>query len=190
MANYPYHNYQQPMMGYQQPMMGYQQPVQPVQQSDIFCRRVSCVDEVRAFPVDFNGSPALFWDVSHGTVYTKAFNPATGESEVVQYQRTNAQKPQTVSIEEFQQLQQTVSDLQQTMSRLMQRQKEETIYEQPDRQYHDSYPQRCRPDENDYAGGSEQPQFETGRQYLERKRRQAAGADSPEYVQGEGYQSR
>lgn len=182
MANYPY--YQPPMM------MGYQQPVQQ-QQNGLFCRPVTCLDEVRATPVDFSGSPMVFLDAAHGMAYTKAFNSMTGDSEIIQYRRVAAQQPQTVSVEAFAQLQQTVATLQQELDAIKNpRIKEEYQYEQPDRQYPDRYPQRRKPYADDYADSAEQPQFETGDQYLARQRRSAARADGPEHVQGEGYQPR
>ncbi len=181
MANYPY--YQPPMM------MGYQQPAQQ-QQTGLFCRPVTCLEEVRATPVDFSGNPMVFLDAAHGMAYTKIFNSATGDSEIIQYRRVNAQQMQPVTMEAFSQLQQTVIDLRRELDAIKNPVKEEYPYEQHDRQYPQCYPQRRKPYADDYADGTEQPQLETSDQYLARQRRSAARADSTEYVQGEGYQPR
>lgn len=185
---YPYYNAQPYSMGYNQQNFANtaQNP------GGLHCRPVTCIDEVRATQVvDFSGTPMVFLDAAHGMAYTKAFNAATGDSEIIQYRRVNAQQMQPVTMEAFSQLQQTVATLQQKLESIKNvRVKEEYPYEQPDRQYPQCYPQRRKPYADDYADSAEQPQLETSDQYLARQRRSAARADSTEHVQGEGYQPR
>lgn len=177
MANYPYHNYQQPT--------GYQQSIfqQFPQQNGLFCRPVTCLEEVRAVPVDFGGAPMVFLDAAHGMVYTKVFNSMTGEADVVQYQRVNSQPPQTVSFEDFHQLQQTVSQLQQELEGVKYQRKRvrEGDYES-DNRYFESYSQRGKSHADNYDSSTEQSQLETSEQYLARQRRSAVRDDRTEYV--------
>lgn len=173
---YPYYNNPQPFP------MNYNSGNQ---QSGLFCRPVTCLDEVRATPVDFSGNPMVFLDAAHGMAYTKIFNAATGDSEIIQYRRVNAQQMQPVTMEAFSQLQQTVASLRQELDAIKNPVREE-YHEQPDSQYPDRYPQRRRPYADDYDRGAEQPRLETGTEYLARQKRAAAGADRPEHVPGEG----
>lgn len=174
---YPYYNTNPFGMGYQQ---------QNTQQSSgLFCRPVTCLDEVRATPVDFSGNPMVFLDAAHGMAYTKIFNAATGDSEIIQYRRVNAQQTQPVTMEAFAQLQQTVASLRQELDALKKPVKEE-YHAEPDPQYSDRYSQRRRPYADDYDGGGEQPRLETSTEYLARQKRSTAGANRPEYVPGTG----
>lgn len=151
----------------------------------LFCRMVSCVDEVRATPADFSGKPLVFLDASHGLTYTKVFNPATGESEIGTYRRVNEQQAQPVMMEEFVRLQQMVVSLRQELDAIKKPMKEE-CYAEPDSQYSDRYSQRRRPHADDYDRSDEHPRIETSEQYLARQKRSAAGTNRAEYVPGTG----
>lgn len=177
---YPYYNAQPYSMGYNQ--QNFANAAQPT--GGLYCRPVTCIDEVRATQVDFSGNPMVFLDAAHGMAYTKIFNAATGDSEIIQYRRVNAQQMQPVTMEAFSQLQQTVASLRQELDALKKPVKEE-YHAEPDPQYPDRYSQRRRPYADDYDRGAEQPRLETSEQYLARQKRSAVGADRPEYVSGE-----
>lgn len=89
----PYAGYmQQP--GFAQQMMQSMQPMQmvpPVQQAQqqpagMACRPVSCIDEVRAWPVDLSGAPLIFYNPQAQRFYTKTLNTMTGSSTVVEFE--------------------------------------------------------------------------------------------------------
>lgn len=177
---YPYYNPQPFSTGYNQ--QNFANTPQPT--GGLYCRPVTCIDEVRATQVDFSGNPMVFLDAAHGMAYTKIFNAATGDSEIIQYRRVNAQQMQPVTMEAFCQLQKTVGDLRRELDAIKNPVKEE-YYEQPDPQYSDRHSQRRRPHADDYDRGGEQPRLETSAEYLARQKRSTAGADRPEYVPGE-----
>lgn len=147
----------------------------------LFCRMVSCVDEVRATPADFSGKPLVFLDASHGLAYTKVFNSATGEIEIGTYRRVNEQQAQPVMMEEFVRLQQMVVSLQRELDAIKKPMKEE-CYAEPDSQYPDRYSQRGKSYADNYESSTEQPRLETSEQYLARQRRSAVRDDRTEYV--------
>lgn len=147
----------------------------------LFCRMVSCVDEVRATPADFSGKPLVFLDASHGLAYTKMFNSATGEIEIGTYRRVNERQAQPVMMEEFVRLQQMVVSLQQELDAIKKPMKEE-CYAEPDSQYPDRYSQRGKSYADNYESSTEQPRLETSEQYLARQRRSAVRDDRTEYV--------
>ena len=73
--NYPY---QQPQQSYAfQQRLAYQQPWNINQQQSIIpiIRPVSSIEEVKASPIDFDGSTFYFSDVVNKRIYTKAINP-------------------------------------------------------------------------------------------------------------------
>lgn len=102
--NYPAYNpYANGMyggnMGYPQPYMGAQNmgqmpaPVQvpsvpvannvsaqPVSQPGFVCRPVASQAEANAVPTDFTGNMLVMTDLSHGAIYTKVLDPASGSS--------------------------------------------------------------------------------------------------------------
>lgn len=178
---YPYYNPQPFSAGYNQ--QNFASTPQPT--GGLYCRPVTCIDEVRATQVDFSGNPMVFLDAAHGMAYTKIFNAATGDSEIIQYRRVNAQQMQPVTMEAFSQLQKTVGDLRRELDAM--KNVREEYYEQPDPQHPDRYSQRRRPHADDYDRGGEQSRLETGEQYLARQKRSTTGADRPEHVSGEGY---
>lgn len=177
---YPYYNAQPYSMGYNQ--QNFANAAQPT--GGLYCRPVTCIDEVRATQVDFSGNPMVFLDAAHGMAYTKIFNAATGDSEIIQYRRVNAQQVQPVTMEAFSQLQQTVASLRQELDALKKPVKEE-YHAESDPQYPDRYSQRRRPYADDYDRGAEQSRLETSEQYLARQKRSTVGADRPEHVSGE-----
>lgn len=180
---YPYYNAQPYSMGYNQ--QNFANAAQPT--GGLYCRPVTCIDEVRATQVDFSGNPMVFLDAAHGMAYTKIFNAATGDSEIIQYRRVNAQQVQPVTMEVFSQLQKTVTDMRRELDAIKNPAKEECQYEQPDPQYSERYSQRRRPHADDYCRNADQSQPETGAEYPARQKRTAVGADRSEYVPGEGY---
>lgn len=86
---YPQFAMQQPM---QQQMV--QQPVQQTQQM-VNARMVTSKEEALGVPVDFSGALMVFTDVSHGKIYTKAFNTGTGSADIHTYDLDNT--PETTS---------------------------------------------------------------------------------------------
>ena len=51
-------------------------------------RPVASYDEAKAVPTDFMGNPIIMIDRAHGRIYTKVFNPNTGDSTLSVYIRT------------------------------------------------------------------------------------------------------
>lgn len=49
---------------------------------------VASYDEAKAVPTDFMGNPIIMIDRAHGKIYTKVFNPNTGDSTLSIYIRT------------------------------------------------------------------------------------------------------
>lgn len=93
---------QQPTMAQQmmQPMPGVQtmQPMQPMQMmqqpqpAGMACRQVSCIDEVRAWPVDLSGAPLIFYNPQAQRFYTKTLNTMTGTSTVMEFEPAQPQQ--------------------------------------------------------------------------------------------------
>lgn len=79
----------QQMMQGMQPMQ-MMQPAQQTQQG-MACRPVSCIDEVRAWPVDLSGAPLIFYNPQAQRFYTKTLNTMTGSSAVVEFEPTQPQ---------------------------------------------------------------------------------------------------
>ena len=64
------------------------QPMQQQQQAQsngMVCRLVSCVDEVRGWPLDLSGAPMLFYNPQAQKFYTKAINPMTGGNTILEF---------------------------------------------------------------------------------------------------------
>lgn len=112
MANYPsYYAPAQPGFGQApvyQPMYGMQQPApqmmqaapqipaQSVQipsgmasssQPGFLCRPVASLEEGKAVPTDFSGNILVMTDISHGAIYTKFLDPATGSAQFDIYKK-------------------------------------------------------------------------------------------------------
>ena len=92
---YPQFAMQQQQM--QQPMQQQmvQQPMQQVQQAQqmVNARMVTGKEEALGVPVDFSGALMVFTDVSHGKIYTKAFNMGTGSADIHAYNLDNTPEP-------------------------------------------------------------------------------------------------
>lgn len=58
-------------------------------------RPVASYDEAKAVPTDFMGNMLILTDLSHGNIYTKVLDPATGSSIFQTYQRVPESPPQT-----------------------------------------------------------------------------------------------
>lgn len=139
--NYPtYNSYGSyaPMLPYQTPMM--QQPqqitqpqIQPVQQApqpaqglSSASRPVTNREEAVSTPADFSGALMVFPDLSNNRVYLKRWNMQTGSADfgefapVIQSNNEPQQQKPTVfaSLEDFQGLQETVTNLQEEINRL------------------------------------------------------------------------
>ena len=75
---YPQPQYQQPQPtgygGYRPAPMQYPQWVQTPPNTSIQVRPVSSIEEVRACPIDFDGSVFYFTDVANKRIYTKQIN--------------------------------------------------------------------------------------------------------------------
>ena len=71
-----YNQYQTPMMGYSG---GYRMPQYPqwnqTQTNSQQVRPVSSIEEVKASPIDFDGSVFYFTDAANKKIYTKQINP-------------------------------------------------------------------------------------------------------------------
>lgn len=117
--------------GYDQQMQPMYQPqAYPMPQNQqnadqpLFCRRATNRDEVRAYPVDFNGQPMTFLGPGLQTIWLKSFNPGTGGSDVVEYrpvQPTETAAPkstETVLMPDFQRLENTVQKMGETLQGL------------------------------------------------------------------------
>lgn len=89
MANYPPYSPYQGMFqqGYQMPVYQPQTPQQTMQmpQSSINARIVSCREEAVAAQINFDNTPNVFADLSHGMIYVKRFNPMTGCADLNEY---------------------------------------------------------------------------------------------------------
>ena len=75
--NYPQPQFQmQPQPGYSvyKPAPQYHQWMQQVANSTSYVRPVSSIEEVRACPIDFDGSVFYFADVANRRIYTKQIN--------------------------------------------------------------------------------------------------------------------
>ena len=122
MANFPPYSYQTPMPMYGQqlqPMYQPQtyQPMQPVQpqqlqEQSLFCRLATNREEVLGVPVDFSGKPMTFLGPNLQTVWVKVFNPNTGSSDVIDFQRgTPVQEtPGFVSMADFEAYKQQMAE--------------------------------------------------------------------------------
>jgi len=70
------------MQAQMQQMQGMQQQSQS---NGMVCRLVSCVEEVRGWPLDLSGAPMLFYNPQAQKFYTKAINPMTGGNTVLEF---------------------------------------------------------------------------------------------------------
>lgn len=83
-------------MEQQYPQFAQQQPAPPATQTQapmpqgLNARAVTSKEEALGVPVDFSGALMVFTDVSHGKVYTKAFNMSTGSADFKEYALTEA----------------------------------------------------------------------------------------------------
>lgn len=126
MANYPAYNYQPQMGGYGQQMQPFYQMQQPQQQAPdqpLFCRMATNREEVQAYPVDFSGRPMTFLGPGLQMIWLKMFDANTGGSVVMEYRRSPAvieeqAKASGPSMEDFQNLQQTVAALQDEVNKM------------------------------------------------------------------------
>lgn len=78
------------MQAQMQQMQGMQQQSQS---NGMVCRLVSCVEEVRGWPLDLSGAPMLFYNPQAQKFYTKAINPMTGGNTVLEFV-PKAQEPE------------------------------------------------------------------------------------------------
>lgn len=98
-------------MGYPQPYMGAQNmgqmpvqvpnvpvvnnaPTQNVSQPGFVCRPVASLEEAKAVPTDFSGNMLVMTDLSHGAIYTKVLDPASGSSVFDTYKKIVAEQAQ------------------------------------------------------------------------------------------------
>lgn len=135
--NYPPYNpyqaqpYQNQMMMQPMPQMQQMQqmPVQPVQQTaqgiSASSRPVTNREEAVSTPADFGGALMLFPDITHNRVYLKRWNIQTGNADFVEYapvipvEQKQEQAPVAfASLQDFQNLQDTVASLQADIERL------------------------------------------------------------------------
>lgn len=137
--NYPYPAYNQPYSPIQayQPTMLYPQsqqvvpaPPQTAQQAtqglSNASRPVSNREEAVSTPADFSGALMVFPDLSNNRVYLKRWNMQTGSADfgefapVIQANNETQQQDPVVfaSLEDFQNLQETVTNLQKEIERL------------------------------------------------------------------------
>lgn len=141
--NYPPYNpynqmqmqqlYQNQMM-MQPPAQMPQAPVQSVQTAPQTAQGISASsrpvtnrEEAVSTPADFGGALMLFPDITHNRVYLKRWNVQTGNADFVEYAPVipaNAE-PQTeqsavafASLQDFQDLQETVTNLQEEIDRM------------------------------------------------------------------------
>lgn len=70
----PYPNFYQPVQTQNRQQQPMQQLPQQLQPSFLKGRLVSSIDEVRATPIDFDGSVFFFPDVANKRIYTKQIN--------------------------------------------------------------------------------------------------------------------
>lgn len=63
-------------------------------QTGMRVRPVASYDEAKAVPTDFMGNMLILTDLSHGMIYTKVLDPATGSSIFKAYQLLPEQAPQ------------------------------------------------------------------------------------------------
>lgn len=120
----PIQPYQTPMM--QQPQMQpIQQASQPAQGLSSASRPVTNREEAVSTPADFSGALMVFPDLSNNRVYLKRWNMQTGSADFGEFapvipQNNEPQKPEVVfaSLHDFQDLQETVSNLQKEIDRL------------------------------------------------------------------------
>lgn len=66
----------------------------PSTQIPMKVRPVASYDEAKAVPTDFMGNMLILTDLSHGMIYTKVLDPATGSSVFKAYQLIPEQGPQ------------------------------------------------------------------------------------------------
>ena len=89
---------QSPLFGAQMPSAVPQVPGQgvypPSTQTAMRVRPVASYDEAKAVPTDFMGNMLILTDLSHGMIYTKVLDPATGSSIFKAYQLIPEQGPQ------------------------------------------------------------------------------------------------
>lgn len=84
-----------------QPVYQSQQQAQPM----ISGRMVTSREEALGVPVDFMGGVTVLPDLSHGRIYTKVFNPQTGNADFVEFRAVpNAQAQETAQTEHQQAL--------------------------------------------------------------------------------------
>lgn len=70
----------------------------PSTQTAMRVRPVASYDEAKAVPTDFMGNMLILTDLSHGMIYTKVLDPATGSSIFKAYQLIPEQGPQMAPI--------------------------------------------------------------------------------------------
>lgn len=88
---------QVPNLGAQTSQFGPQMPGQgnypPSTQTAMRVRPVASYDEAKAVPTDFMGNMLILTDLSHGMIYTKVLDTATGSSVFKTYQLIPEQVP-------------------------------------------------------------------------------------------------
>lgn len=134
--NYPYPAYNQPyspMQTYQPPMYSQPQQIAPAapqaaqqvnQGLSNASRPVTNREEAMGVPADFSGALMVFPDLSNNRVYLKRWNMQTGAADFGEFAPvipSNNEPQKTMafaSLEDFQGLQETVSNLQKEIDRL------------------------------------------------------------------------
>lgn len=91
--NIPYNQQQNWVQPYQvPPTVPATQPV--ATQPGFMCRPVASLEEAKAVPTDFNGNMLIMTDLSHGAIYTKVLDTATGSARFEIYARVPEQQMQ------------------------------------------------------------------------------------------------
>lgn len=138
--NYTLYNPYLPMQPYQNQMAQTQMPPQqmpvqaaqtasvPTQGISTSSRPVTNREEALGTPADFSGAPMVFPDITHNRVYIKRWNIQTGNADFMEYvspvtttQTVEQSQKQDVifaSLQDFQDLQETVANLQEEINRL------------------------------------------------------------------------
>lgn len=136
--NYGYNPYNQPygpMQNYQPPV--YPQPQQPPQTTpqtvpqanqglSNASRPVTNREEAMGVPADFSGALMVFPDLSNNRVYIKRWNMQTGAADFGEFapvtqansERVQQPQPSFASLQDFQDLQEAVSNLEKEIERL------------------------------------------------------------------------
>lgn len=120
----PYQNQMMMQTAQQMPLTAPQTPPQTTQGISPVSRPVSNREEAVAAQIPFDGTISVFPDITHNRVYIKRWNMQTGASDfgefalVIPQNEPQKQDMEFASLQDFQNLQETVSNLQEEINRL------------------------------------------------------------------------